>query len=202
MENDVEKEKMKRNIIIFIVSLLFFISSVIAILIYFNDTLKILDRFGVVSESRVITDASLIKTIDMSNLSSLEFDYKGIVKLKSKKEFLKGEVDYYAKYHAVVKYSIDLNDIKFSVNDKKKTVRPILPDIKCSPDMKDERYISYMPKDPGMDVDEVLEKCREDVINESKKSEEAYKMAKDNLKSTIEAVTLPVIGPKGYKIVW
>ena len=75
-----------------------------------------------------------------------------------------------------------MNDIKFSVNDKKKTVKLIL-DIECSPDMKDERYISYMPKIIGRIMDEVLrENVKEDVINESKKSE-AYKMAEDNLEA-------------------
>ena len=59
-----------------------------------------------------------------------------------------------------------------------------------------------MPKNPDAGMKEVLDLCEADAKNEASNSDKFYQTAEDNMKSVVEALTLPLVKGKGYSIAW
>ena len=95
-----------------------------------------------------------------------------------------------------------MEDIDYKIDNKNKSVTPILPEIKVNIAALDESSISYIPKNPKMEVDEVIALCKEDAINEANKSDQLHDVAEENMKTTIEALIKPILDSKEYTIKW
>ena len=91
-----------------------------------NRALKIFDK----GEEKIVTSSTLMKAIDISELSTAQFTYNGIAEAFADEE--KEEHLCYIRYNAKIKAGIDMKKVKFEIDEENKTVRPILPKIKIN----------------------------------------------------------------------
>ena len=146
-----------------------------------------------------ISTSQLKKAVEIEGLSSAEFVYNGIAeKYKTGTD----EVEYRVSYDATVKAGITMSDVDFDVDNKAKVIKITLPEIVPSSVSVSMDGLDYMPENPKVEVKEILELCEDDVKKEAEKSASFYSTAEENLKSVIEALTMPVVGSKGYTIEW
>lgn len=153
-----------------------------------------------IGKDNVITSSQLEKAIDISELSTAEFIYNGVA--EKYKEDKPEEVECHIAYNANVKVGIQMEDVKFEINEEKKTVTPLLPDITVNIATIDEEEISYIPKNPDISLKEVITLCKEDAMNEANNSDKLYQTAEENLRAVIEALLSPLLDAAGYSIVW
>ena len=59
-----------------------------------------------------------------------------------------------------------------------------------------------MPKDANIDLREVIEICKQDALNEVEKAPSFKETSARNMRSTIEALLVPLLESNGYSIVW
>lgn len=149
---------------------------------------------------KIITSAKLEKAIDISQLSTAEFVYNGVAEKYDDDN--PEEVECYIAYNANVKVGIDMKDVKFNIDEEKKTITPVLPKIEVNIATLDENEISYIPKNPDISLKEIMLLCKEDAMNEANNSEKLYQTAEDNLKAVIVALLSPILENAGYSIVW
>ncbi len=153
-----------------------------------------------IGKENVITSSQLEKAIDISELSTAEFVYNGVA--EKYKEDKPEEVECHIAYNANVKVGIQMEDVKFEIDEEKKTVTPILPDITVNIATINEEEISYMPKNPDISLKEAITLCKEDAMNEANNSDKLYQTAEENLRAVIEALLSPVLDAAGYSIIW
>lgn len=158
---------------------------------------NILNKIG---KKNAITSSRLEDAVNISQLSTAEFIYNGVA--EKYKEKNPEEVECYIAYNAKVKAGIEMEDIAFDIDEKEKTVTPILPEIKVNIATLDENAISYIPKNPDIALKEILTICKEDAMNEANNSEKLYQTAEDNLKAVIEALLSPVLDSAEYSMEW
>lgn len=151
-------------------------------------------------EPEIITNSTLMRTVDVSELSTAEFIYNGIA------EIYEGDdadiVKCRVRYKARVKAAINMDEITFDIDDEKKTVRPSLPEISLKASLDDQEGLSFIPENSKIDLQEAMEACEKDVTAEAKENEELYQSAEENLQDVIEALTYPILNAKGYSLVW
>lgn len=156
------------------------------------------------------TSAALEKAIAIDNLSTAEFVYNGIAEhYREEGEernplfFWESDdpVNYRICYQATVKAGINMSDVQFAVDEEAKTVTAKLPEITlaCNVDPNDMQFI---PEGTDANMQTILQICEEDVENEARQSEKLYETARENLRSTIEALTQPVLSAGGYSMTW
>lgn len=151
-------------------------------------------------KNHILTSSQLAKAIDISQLSTAEFVYNGVAEKYSDENPKKAEC--YISYNANVKVGIQMEKVEFKIDEKEKTVTPILPKITVNIATLDEEAISYIPKDPDLTLKEVITLCKEDAMNEANSSEKLYQTAEENLRAVIEALLSPILDNAGYSIVW
>lgn len=150
--------------------------------------------------TRIITSSQLENAIHINQLSTAEFVYNGIAQKRSGDNPEK--VECYISYNANVKVGISLEDVEFQIDKETKTVMPVLPPIEITIADLDEKSIGYIPKNPDIDLKEVISICKEDAISEANQSQSLYEIAEENLKSVIEALLSPILDNAGYSLVW
>ena len=148
----------------------------------------------------VITTSSLKKVLSISEFSTGEFCYNGIVSIPKNSD--KNKTDYSVKYDSTVKAGIDAKDIDFVIDNDNKTITPVLPDISIKDVLIDEKSISTIPENATAKLKETLSVCKEDALREAKENNELLDIAKTNLQNTISALLTPIAKESGYKIVW
>ena len=156
--------------------------------------------FQKISRSKTITSAQLEDSIDIGTLSVAEFTYNGIAEKHNEKN--PDKTDCYILYNSKVKTGIDVKDIKFDIDEKEKTITPILPEVKINSVELDETALSYIPQNPNISLKEILSICKEDAMNEANDSEKLKEAANENLKSAVEALLSPVAEKEGYTVEW
>lgn len=154
---------------------------------------------GSLTGEDVVSSTQLKQAINIDNLSSAEFVYNGIAE---KYKDNTSTIEYRVAYDATVKVGIRMSDIDFDVDRANKTVTPRLPEIIVNSVSVDINTLSYMPKDPGAEIKDVIEVCENDVKTDASNSSKFYQTAEENMKSVVEALTLPLIKSKGYSLVW
>ena len=165
-------------------------------------TCIILKGIGFFKEGKttIITSSTLIDTVNIAELSTSEFTYNGIAELP------KGEnsdkIKCRVRYAAKVKASVNMEDIDFVIDKKAKNVTPVLPEIQFKATLNDQEGLSFIPEGSKIDLQEVREICKEDVLNEATRTSELYDSAVDNLKDIIQALTYPLLQNKGYTLIW
>ena len=166
--------------------------------------LACLFRFGPLYKSGTVkTDISstLTDSINISELSTAEFRYRGIAEIYANEE--KTKVRCRVCYNAVVKAGIDMKDVKVDdVDTNNKTVTITMPPIDLKVTIVDEQSMDTLPSDADVRVDTMLQCCKEDAENEARQSKELMDTARENLKATIEGLALPILRPQGYTIIW
>ena len=147
----------------------------------------------------VVVKSTLIDAIDVSELSTSQFTYNGIATVyKNNSSKIKCNI----YYKSTVEAKIDINDIDFVIDNKNKTIMPILPDFQFSVHAIDNQPLSFIPSNAKIDLQEAYTICQKDALEEASKSEELKQSAEENLKSIIEALTSPILQPNNYTIIW
>lgn len=149
---------------------------------------------------KYITTSQLEKAVDIDELSTAEFVYNGVA--EKYKDDDPEELECRISYNATVKVGINMSDIKYEIDNENKSVTVTLPETKVNIAALDESSISYMPKNPKMEVDEVIALCKEDAVNKANKSDQLHEVAEENMKTTIEALIKPILDSKEYTIKW
>ena len=200
-----KKKKDKKDIIEILKKVMKINKKILANIVFIAIPLLIIALFGPsfankITGKDVVTSSRLEKAINIDNLSTAEFIYNGIA--EKRKEKKPEKVEYYISYNATVKVGINMEDVKFDIDKKNKTVKPILPEIKVNIATPDEESFSYIPQNPDMSMKDIITLCKEDAINEANNSELLYQTAEENLQSVIEALLSPILESSGYTIVW
>lgn len=154
---------------------------------------------GMLTGEDYVTSTQLKKAVNIENLSSAEFVYNGIAE---KHKDNSDEIEYRVAYEATVKVGVKMSDIDFDIDQSNKVIVPRLPEIAVNSVAVDVNSLSYMPKNPDTGMKEVLDLCEADAKNEANNSDKFYRTAEDNMKSVVEALTLPLVKGKGYSIAW
>lgn len=158
---------------------------------------SVLDKFG---SENVVTESRLEKAINIDKLSTAEFVYNGVA--EKYRDDNSEKIDCYISYKSTVKVGINMSDIKFKIDKEKKTVTPALPEVSINIAAIDEDGISYIPKNPDIDLKEVISICRKDAVDEANNSEQLKETAKENLKNVVEVLLKPLLESNGYSIAW
>lgn len=138
------------------------------------------------------------KAVSINKLSTAEFTYEGIAEKLNDK----GEAVYHIYYKATATSGMDLSSIEFKIDQGQKTVTPILPEVSVYDPVVDESAIEYLPKDANIDLREVIDICKQDALNEVEKAPSFKETSARNMRSTIEALLVPLLESNGYSIVW
>lgn len=148
----------------------------------------------------IVTSSTLREVISISELSTGEFCYNGVVSIPE--EDNPDKTDYSIKYDSTVKAGIDASEIDFEIDKKAKTIKPIIPEIKINDIIIDEGSISMIPENATAKLKDALSYCKEDALNEASRNQKLMETAKSNLQDTISALLTPIVMESGYKIVW
>ena len=154
---------------------------------------------GCGSGKTVITESALEKAVEVSDLSVAEYNYNGIYEHQKKDS---DKIDYRIKYNAVVKAGINMGDITFTIDEEKKTVTPVLPELTVNDVIVDTKSLGYMPEDADVEVNEAIKYCKQDVQSEAETSEELKEVAEENLQSVVKALIKPLLDSAGYTLKW
>lgn len=150
-------------------------------------------------EEETFTASTLIKTVDIAELSTAKFTYNGIAPVYDESGKIKCQI----RYKAIVKAGINMKDIDFTeIDEDKKIVKPKLPQIKLTANIIDENEFSYIPENTKIEIKDALQVCEEDVEIEASNSTKLMESAEESLKNIVEALILPVVEPEGYTIEW
>lgn len=165
--------------------------------------ITIVGHFGLfrhVGKATIDASTMLADTLDIAELSTAEFKYKGIAEIYSDEE--NPEVICRVCYNAVVKAGIDLNNVQFDVDNDNKVVNAILPDIKLNVTIIDEQSMTLLPNDAKVGLASMLKASKDDVEREAAASAELVNTARDNLQAVIEGILYPVLNAQGYSLRW
>ena len=86
--------------------------------------------FGPSVKRTIITTSTLREVVSISELSTGEFCYNGVVSIPEKDNPEK--TDYSVKYDSTVKAGIDAKDIDFKIDRKKSLLRQLYPKLKLT----------------------------------------------------------------------
>ena len=163
-----------------------------------------------VTKDDFITSAALEKAIEIDNLSTAEFIYNGIAEHNRDESDYPADwafwenrdpIDYRVSYKATVKAQIEFSAVKFEIDNETKTVTAILPEITLSSTVSPDG-MKFIPEGADANMQEVFELCEADVETEALERGEIFETAEENLKATVEALTLPILSAKGYTLEW
>ena len=159
-------------------------------------------RFGIhgnPGRTSIKTSSLLVDAIDISELSTAEFKYRGIADIVDEND---NDIRCRACYNAVVKAGIDMSNVQFDVDDENKVVYASLPDIELKVTIIDEQLIELLPYDADVELEILLKSCMADAEKEAIESTELMNTARENLMATIEALTYPILNARNYSLTW
>ena len=125
-----------------------------------------------ITKESVITSSQLEKAVDISELSTAEFIYNGIADKYSDGNL--EETECHIAYASTVKVGIALDQITFTIDEEKKTVTPVLPEITVNTVTVDPDSLSFIPQNPDVELKDIMTVCKEDALKEASESKELY----------------------------
>jgi hypothetical protein len=161
-------------------------------------------RFGWIyrtGRETILTSATLKSALDIADLSTAEFQYRGIAEVyeQNRPTVLRCRVC----YSATVKAGIDLNRMEDPVIDHEaKKVILRLPEIQLKAGIVDEDEMRTMPANASVSLPEMRKASLADAENEAKASGELTRTARENLESTIRGWLYPLLKQQGYTLVF
>lgn len=146
-------------------------------------------------KKEIITESTLEKIVNVSELSTYEAVYNGVLTVMNEKKT--EEVDYYVYYEAKVKAGINIEEIEIDVNNEKKVISISLPEVHITDtEVKIEslEFMFYNKKAETETISqEAYKKCIEDVKKESANEKKIYELAKSNARNFVEALVEPFV---------
>lgn len=147
---------------------------------------------------QTITSSTLTKAIDIADLSTAEFQYRGIAEVY--RDDSRRDIVCRVAYYAVVKAGISMEDVLFDVDPETKVVTAALPEIGLKVSMVDEQSMFVLPSDANVTIDQMLQAGKEDAAREAAESGALQQTARENLESVIRALLLPILKSQGYTL--
>ena len=175
-------------------------TALLAIIVIFSSYLLKRIKDTEKADPTIISESTLIEAIDISELSTAKYKYKGIA--ENYKNDKKTKIQCYIYYEAEVKAGIDMGQVHFDIDHENKIVLPSLPEIKITVNTIDEKTLDFMPEKIDVELKTILSECKKDAEREASRSTELLNTAEENLQSIIEALTYPLLKQDGYRIVW
>ena len=166
-------------------------------------TLAGLTRFGLLNKAgkvKIDTSSLLTDAIDIAELSTAEFRYRGIADIYS--DEARTQLRCRVCYNAIVKAGIDMKKVKFDVDQESRIVTATLPDIDLKVTIIDEQSMALLPSNADVGIDSMLRFSKEDAEKEARESTELISTAQENLKATIEGLLFPILKAQGYSLTW
>lgn len=157
------------------------------------------------NKPQIITQATLQKVINVSELSTYEAVYNGIAKVTNVDN--PERVDYYVSYEAKVKAGIDFEEVDIQVDEEEKLITVTLPEIEIKDVNVDIASLDYIFENDKANTATVSEqaykKCIKDVTEESSAEQAIYDLAGQNAENIIEALIRPFVEQldKEYQLV-
>ena len=153
-----------------------------------------------IKKEDVITSSQLEKVVNINDLATAEFVYDGIADKYNEKN--PDKVECHIAYESTIKVGIDMDKVKFSIDEENKTVTPELPEVKINNVEVDTDTLSYMPENPKIEINDIITLCKKDAMKEAGEAPELYQTAEENLQSAIEVLLSPILKIAGYTLKW
>lgn len=150
------------------------------------------------NETHYLTSSELTEVVQESKLSTANYRYSGIAFKNPSEDG--GRFDYAVYYESTVPASIDLSQVSFEKDEETKVFTVVLPEITLGDPNVDVSKLAYLPRNPDAEPDEILALCKEDALNEATSAGGVIEIARNNLHSAIEGLTLPLIEQEGYTL--
>ena len=158
-------------------------------------------RFVLLNSSRnvnTITSSTLTEAINISELSTAEFKYRGIADVFTDEN--RTNVRCRVCYNAVVKAGINMKEVRFDVDTKNKVVKASLPDITIKVNIINEQSMAVLPSNADVGINDMLKYSKEDAEKEAMESGELIAVARENLEAIIKGLLLPILKSQGYTL--
>ena len=140
--------------------------------------------------------AELIASLPSSNLSSLESVYNGIADIR------KDGKEYHIRYQAKIKLGANFSDLDIRLDNGKKTLEIIAPEVSIVDIIVDPSSLAFIPSNPPVDINEILDACLNDVREAAQKDYRLQEKAQDSFISIIEGFLSPLIKETKYTASW
>lgn len=153
------------------------------------------------SVPEIVTESSLEKIINVSELSTCTAVYNGIAKVDNPDK--PDEVNYYVSYDAKVKAGFDFDKVNVEINDvpgnegKNKNVSIVVPKVHITSINVDISSLDFMFINSSANTSSVTEEaykaCNDDAKNEAESQQAIYDLAKQNAQSVVTALVKPLL---------
>ena len=139
-----------------------------------------------------ISEASLEKVFDISELSTADYTYNAIAKAYDEDG---ATVKYYVAYEGKVKAGIDFGKIKYDINEEEKIIHITIPEVEFTEKTVSPGTLEYIFKNKKSETEnvyqEAFELCKQDLAERTDKEEELLQLAKENAVAVVEALVTP-----------
>lgn len=146
-------------------------------------------------ETEIISQSTLEKIINVSDLSTFEAVYNGVAKVMNEEK--PENIDYYVSYEAKVKAGVDFEKLDINLDDEGKIITVKIPEIEITDVDVDIATLDYMfindKANTSTVSEEAYKKCIEDVTSKSSSESAIYELAKENACNIIEALIKPFV---------
>lgn len=198
---------MKRKIMEIIVLAAVAVS--IMIVVYF----VMMDNGKSKKDQSVLTKATLMEVLEISELSTITYTYNGIVPdyevldvTSNGTEY--GEILYYVSYEGNVKAGIDFSKINIDIDKENREIKLKLPQVEILDTIVDESSLEYIHKksqsdSKGENYKRAFQLCSEDLKKKTKEDKTLLELAKKNAESVVTGLLEPWMEQmeEGYHIV-
>lgn len=148
-------------------------------------------------QAEIITESSLYKIIDVSELSTYQCVYNDICTVMAKDNA--DEVAYYCAYDAKVNAGIDVTQIEINVaeTEDRKLITVTVPEVEVNDVNVDIASLDYMFELDDSNTEtvsaEAYKACIADVTKKSEAEDKIYELAQQNAENIIKALVNPFI---------
>ncbi len=136
--------------------------------------------------------SDLIDFKEIALLSTSECVCNGIAQYRDSS----GEIMYDALYKSTVKVNVDVEKIKYTVDDEQKKIIISVPEFVVEDPVIDVDSIQVVSPKKNYPMSDIIACCRQDALKEVNKNDQFLTIAKENLQAVIEAWYSPVL--EGY----
>ncbi len=149
---------------------------------------------------RLTTSSCLADLVPVNKISGIKYVHTGAAPIY--KNDKKTKIDCHVKYDARVNVNVNLDEVQYTLNTTTKEMLIKLPELSIEVTLKDDETLSFIPKEQNLDLGKVRDACREHAISTARESNTFNELAIKNIKTTIEAMLMPLLMDEEYKIVW